>query len=144
MRKHGLELQKLVAIETDNTPVMIGINNSIYAKFKKEVPGLILMCCICHSLKLAVSHAINKNLPKKLEFYFKETFNWFSHSATRHSKYKKLYSSMNDGSGLLKLIQFKEICWMPIHAAIERILKQWHELKEHFNLARMHERCYTE
>lgn len=59
-------MQELIAIETDNTPVMIGINNGIYSKFKKQVLGLVLMCCICHSLKLAVSHAISENLPKKV------------------------------------------------------------------------------
>lgn len=43
-RKHGLELQKLVAIGTDNASVMMVINNGIYAKFKKEIPGFGALC----------------------------------------------------------------------------------------------------
>lgn len=58
-----LDLQNLIAIGTDNASVMIGVNNGVYTKLKAEVPPLILIRCLCHSLQLAVSHAMTDTLP---------------------------------------------------------------------------------
>ena len=63
-----LNLQKLLAIGTDNTSVMVGVNNGVHAKLKVELPHLILIKCLCHSLQLAVSQASRETLPKELEF----------------------------------------------------------------------------
>lgn len=82
-----LDLQNLIAIGTDNASVMVGINNGVYAKLKAEVPSLILIRCLCHSLQLAVSHAMTDTLPRNLDFLIHETYNWFSKSATRQIKY---------------------------------------------------------
>ena len=57
LHKRGLNLNKLLAIGTDNASVMTGINNGVYAKLKNKIPNLQLIRCICHSLQLAVSHA---------------------------------------------------------------------------------------
>ncbi|XP_023244386.1 uncharacterized protein LOC111642287 [Centruroides sculpturatus] len=143
LRNNALDLHKLVAIGTDNASVMIGINNGVYAKLKAEVPALILVRCLCHSLQLAISHATKEGLPRNIEFLIKETFNWFSHSAIRQSKYKELYSLMNDGNESLKLVQSSETRWMSIQTAIDRILRQWNDLKANFKLARTNERYYT-
>lgn len=70
-----LDLQNLLAIGTDNASVMVGINNGVYAKLKAEVPSLILIRCLCHSLQLAVSHAMTDTLPRNLEFLIHETYN---------------------------------------------------------------------
>ncbi|XP_067118590.1 zinc finger protein 862-like [Centruroides vittatus] len=143
LRNNALDLHKLIAIGTDNASVMIGINNGVYAKLKAEVPALILVRCLCHSLQLTISHATKEGLPRNIEFLIKETFNWFSHSAIRQSKYKELYSLMNDGNEPLKLVQSTETRWLSIQTAIDEILKQWNDLKANFNLARTNERCYT-
>jgi len=44
---------------------MVGINNGVYVKLKEEIPSLLHIPCICHSLKLAVSAAAAETLPKK-------------------------------------------------------------------------------
>ena len=65
----NLKLTNLIAIGTDNASVMTGINKGVYAKLKTEVPSLILIRCICHSIQLATSHASAEALLKILNFY---------------------------------------------------------------------------
>lgn len=143
VEKYGLNLQRLMAIGTDNASVMIGVNNGVYTKLKEKVPHLLLIRCVCHSIQLAVSHAAAECLPRNLDFMIKETYNWFSHSAVRQVKYKDLYSLINEGQTPLKLVQLSQTRWLSIESAIVRILQQWVELKTHFEMARHGERCYT-
>lgn len=46
----GLDLKNLRGIGTDNASVMVGVNNGVYEKLKKDVPNLVLIRCVCHSL----------------------------------------------------------------------------------------------
>ena len=143
LKDNGLDLQKLLAIGTDNASVMTGINNGVYAKLKKDIPRLILIRCVCHSLQLAVSHAAAECLPRNIEFLVRETYNWFSHSAIRQAKYRELYACINDGLIPLKLVQVSQTRWMSIEGAISRIMQQWIELKAHFEVTKFSEKCYT-
>ncbi|KMQ87143.1 zinc finger protein [Lasius niger] len=138
-----LDLQNLLAIGTDNASVMVGINNGVYAKLKAEVPSLILIRCLCHSLQLAVSHAMTDTLPRNLEFLIHETYNWFSKSAMRQIKYTQLYETINCGERPLQILQVSDTRWLSIEAAVGRTLHQWLELKTHFNMTRLSEKCYS-
>nr|CAI5822119.1 unnamed protein product [Callosobruchus analis] len=57
---HKLPLNQLVGIATDNASTVIGINNGLFQILKQDVPNLILIKCVCHSLQLAVSHAVTE------------------------------------------------------------------------------------
>ncbi|TGZ50748.1 Zinc finger protein [Temnothorax longispinosus] len=138
-----LDLQNLLAIGTDNASVMVGINNGVYAKLKAVVPSLILIRCLCHSLQLAVSHAMIDTLPRNLEFLIHETYNWFSKSSMRQIKYTQLYETINCGERPLQILQVSDTRWLSIEAAVDRTLHQWLELKTHFNMTRLSEKCYT-
>ncbi|GBP01563.1 hypothetical protein EVAR_101094_1 [Eumeta japonica] len=72
---------------------------------EEEVPHLILVRCLCHSLQLAVSAAAKEFLPRNLEFLIRETYDWFSRSSSRQSLYKELYKTINDGQKPLKIVQ---------------------------------------
>ncbi|XP_024869117.1 uncharacterized protein LOC112452903, partial [Temnothorax curvispinosus] len=137
-----LDLQNLLAIGTDNASVMVGINNGV-SKLKAEVPSLILIRCLCHSLQLAVSHAMIDTLPRNLEFLIHETYNWFSKSSMRQIKYTQFYETINCGERPLQILQVSDTRWLSIEAAVDRTLNQWLELKTHFNMTRLSEKCYT-
>lgn len=79
MNDNNLKLKKLVGIGTDNASVMTGVNNGLHQFLKKEheLPNLVLVRCVCHSLQLAVSHASEKTLPRNIEYIIRETYNWF-------------------------------------------------------------------
>lgn len=95
LNKYNFKLNNLIGIGTDNASVMTGINNGVYAKLKKEIPNLILIRCICHSLQLAVSAASEVCLPRNLEYLVRETYDWFARSSSRQNTYKNLYKAIN-------------------------------------------------
>nr|CAI5844912.1 unnamed protein product [Callosobruchus analis] len=128
--KYRLKINNLQGLGTDNTSVMVGINNGVYKK------------CVCHSLQLAVSSAA-KDLPRNLEFLLKETYDWFSRSPSRQMLYKTLYNTINDGEDLNKITQVSNTRWLSIGSAVSHVHKQWLELKTHFEVMRLKEKCYS-
>nr|CAI5851669.1 unnamed protein product [Callosobruchus analis] len=131
--KYRLKINNLQGLGTDNTSVMVGINNGVYKKLKEYCPNLLLVRCVCHSLQLAVSSAA-KDLPRNLEFLLKETYDWFSRSPSRQMLYKTLYNTINDGEDLNKITQVSNTRWLSIGSAVSHVHKQWLELKTHFEL----------
>lgn len=143
LKRFDLRLENLMGIGTDNASVMVGVNNGVHSKLKEEVPHLILVRCLCHSLQLAVSAAAKQFLPRNLEFLIRETYDWFSRSSSRQSLYNELYKTINDGQTPLKIVQACQTRWLSIESAVSRIYTQWLELKTHFSIAKVHERCHT-
>lgn len=105
LQKFQLNITNMVGIGTDNANVMIGKNKSVHVALKKEVPELILVKCVCHSLQLAVNQSLDEHLPESLEFIVYETYNWFSKSSNRQFLYKTLYNNLNGN-----VIFFNFIC----------------------------------
>lgn len=70
-----LQLIKMQGIGTDNASTMVGVNSGVYARLKKDIPHLILIPCVCHSLQFAISKATENTLPRNIEFLIKETYN---------------------------------------------------------------------
>lgn len=50
LEEFRLNVRNLVGIGRDNASVMTGVNNRVYQKLKAEVPNMILVRCVCHSL----------------------------------------------------------------------------------------------
>jgi len=142
LHSKGLDIKNLCGIGTDNTSVMVGINNGVYVKLKQEIPSLIHIPCICHSLQLAVSAAAAETLPRNIDFLIRETYNWFSHSTLRQAQYKNLFKAINDGHDPLKIVKACATRWLSIETAVSRILTQWVELKTLFGIAKNSEKCY--
>ena len=115
----------------------------MFKKLEEDVPSHLLIRCICHSLQLAVSHASAELLPRNLEFQIAETYRWFALSAVRQQFYQNLYQTMNDGKSPLKIPNNCQTRWLSIEPAVGRILEQWLELKTHFSLTKLKEKCYT-
>ncbi|XP_031358443.1 zinc finger protein 862-like [Photinus pyralis] len=135
LNKYSLNLQNLIGIGTDNTSVMTGANNGLYVKLKEEVPELLLIRCVCHSLQLAVTHASKETLPRNIEFIIQETYKWFSKSSSRQCAYNDIYSTMNEGHNPLKIVRACQTRWLSIESAVSRIINQWDALKLHFQLS---------
>lgn len=141
----GLNLKNLVGLGTDNASVMTGLNNGVYTILKQEfnLPHLVLVRCLCHSLQLAVAHASEETIPRNIEFLLRETYNWFSLSPQRRQEYSKIYETINCGKQPLKILQKCATRWLSIEPAVQRILNQWDELKLLFQVSRSKNNCYT-
>lgn len=101
LNSKGLDLQKLCGIPT----VMVGVNNGAYKKLKEDIPSLIHIPCVCHSLQLAVFAAASETLPRNIDYLLRETYNWFCHSTLRQAQYANLYRAINDGHDPLKIVK---------------------------------------
>lgn len=142
LKQFGLDLNKLQGVGTDNANVMVGINNGVYKILKSELPHLILVKCVCHSIQIATSSACEM-LPRNIEFLVREIYNWFSHSSARQQLYRDIYQTLNDGAEPLKIPRACDTRWLSIEPAVTRIIDQWLELKTHFQITRQKEKCYT-
>ncbi|XP_068245583.1 zinc finger protein 862-like [Palaemon carinicauda] len=138
----GLNIKNLKGLGTDNASVMVGVNNGVYEQMKVEVPNLVLVRCVCHSLQLAVSAAATETLPRNLDYIISETYNWFSRSSLRQAAYQKIYNLINENHDPLKIVQSCHTRWLSIATAVERIHDQWLELKTHFDIVRNKEKCF--
>lgn len=143
LKNKGLDVKNMVGLGSDNASVMVGINNGVYKKILTEVPTLIHIPCVCHSLQLAVSAAASETLPRNIEFLIKETYNWFAHSTLRQAQYRNLYKAINDNHNPLKIVKSCDTRWLSIETAVGRILKQWVELKTLFSIVRQKDKCYS-
>lgn len=85
-----LDSKNLIGIGVDNANVNVGLNNGVHQTLKKDLglPNLIMVRCVCHSIQLALSHAVAETLPRNIDFLVRETYNWFSHSSKRQLIYK--------------------------------------------------------
>lgn len=86
-----LALLKLRGIGTDNASLVVGVSSGVYQKLKAEIPSLILIRCVLHSLELAVSAAATYSLPRNMKFLITETYSWFSRSSLRQAAYRGVY-----------------------------------------------------
>lgn len=143
LHDYGLNLQNMIGIGSDNASVMVGLNNGVYIKLKEDIPTLVHIRCVCHSLQLAVSHACSETMPRNLEFLVSETYNWFARSSSRQQAYIDLFKLINDGHEPLKIVRACQTRWLSIASAVQRLCDQWLELKTHFGLTKSSERCYT-
>jgi len=136
-----MDFKNCIGIGTDGCNVMVGKHNSVYTKLEQANPNLQLVKCICHSLQLCASKAV-ESLPRCLEFLVGRTYSWFSHSAQRQRKYKSLFRIMNNRQDPLQLVQLSNTRWLLLYKCCERVLGQWDELKLYFDLSKVSDRCY--
>ncbi|QQP48577.1 Uncharacterized protein FKW44_008940, partial [Caligus rogercresseyi] len=89
----------------------------------KVNPQIQLLKCVCHSIQLCVSRAV-ETLPRNLEYLVAHSYSWFSHSAVRRREYAKVYGLINPGETPLMLVQMSSTRWLSIHDCCARILSQ--------------------
>lgn len=50
----GLNPKNLVGTGVDNASIMPGVNSSVNRRLWKEIPNLVMVCCVCHSRQLVI------------------------------------------------------------------------------------------
>ncbi|KAK3921139.1 LOW QUALITY PROTEIN: Zinc finger protein 862, partial [Frankliniella fusca] len=129
----GLDYKKVIGLGTDGASNLCGKHNSVYSRFRDEIPDVVLVRCVCHSLHGAASKAAAQ-LPADLEFLVRETRNWFAKSPLKRLQYKDLFAAINDGAMPQALVQLVRTRWLAWGKAVGVILSQWLELKTHFQV----------
>lgn len=141
LKKDGLKIENMIGIGIDGANVMVGKHNSVTAILKRDLPDLIIVKCVSHSLHLCAEKAAEL-LPRQLEFLVRETHNWFSYSPKRLDNYKTLFETMNENKDPKKIQGLSGTRWLARYQAIDTILEQWEELKLLFSIAKSADKCY--
>lgn len=121
--------QNLIGFAADGANVMFGRYNSVSSKLKEDIPHLHTMKCICHSLALCVSHAVEK-LPSSIEELLSEVYCYIRYSSKRNEAlnyYQKLFDIPEHK--LLKLIKLR---WSSLRGVVSRFLEQYDPLVAFF------------
>ncbi|KAK3921612.1 Transport inhibitor response 1-like protein [Frankliniella fusca] len=71
-------------------------------------------------------------MPADVEFMIRESRNWFARSPLKKLQYQDLNKAINNGKMPQNLVQLVKTRWLAWARAIEVILQQWVELKQHF------------
>jgi len=96
LARDNFKLSNLIGIGVDGANAMVGAHNSVSLILSKEIPHLITVKCVWHSLHLCAELACDV-LPKNLDFLVKESYTWFSRSTQRNLGYQKLYDALCEG-----------------------------------------------
>lgn len=140
LKKHGIKVQNMVGIGVDEASVMVGKHNSVIAILKRELPDLIVVKCVSHSLHLCAGKAVEL-LPRQLEFLVREAHNWFAYSPKRLEHYINLFETINANRNPNKIQGLSGTHWLARYEAISTILEQWDELKLLFSIAKSEDKC---
>jgi hypothetical protein len=124
LEKVSLDPAKCVGLATDGVNNMCGVNNSVFTKLRINIPHLVLIKYVCHSLHLCASYAA-QTLPANLDFLLREAYSWFRNSATRKASYKEIFMQLNGGSLPAKLLSLSTTRWLSRSMCINQILDQW-------------------
>ncbi|XP_062972283.1 uncharacterized protein LOC134392146 [Elgaria multicarinata webbii] len=143
LNENKLNIKKCVGIAADGLSASIcGHKNSLLKKFYELNPCGVFIKCICHSLYLCLSRAIDV-LPLNLEYMISQTYLWFSHNTFHQKRYSELYAAINVGENALKMLQFTDTRWLSISPCINRILSQYDTLRLHFQSVKDNEKDYS-
>lgn len=80
-----IPITNIIGIASDGTNVMTGKNNSFVSRLKSEVPDVIFLKCICHSLALVASKTCKK-LPRSTEELIRSISTYVFGSAKRSAQ----------------------------------------------------------
>lgn len=82
LKTYEIPIDKLIGLGADNAAVMMGQFNGVCTKFKQVRPDIFILGCVCHSVHLCPSAAANK-LPKSVEQFVRNVYNYFAYSSKR-------------------------------------------------------------
>lgn len=128
--KHDVNIENIIGFGSDGCSTMMGKNNSVSSRMKEMFPGVFIMRCICHSLHLCCSEAC-KSLPRRLEDFALNVYNFFSHSSKRQSQFVEFQTFLN--LDVHKILHPSQTRWLSLYSVVERLLEQWDALHLYFN-----------
>jgi len=132
LQEKEIPIKNIVGMASDNASVMIGCNNSFMQRLKLEVPGLVMLNCICHSSALVASKACEK-LPSACENLIRGVSTYISGSAKRCAILGEFQDFFNMERN--KILKLSNTRWLVLEKCVIRILDNWIALQNYFVLA---------
>ncbi|XP_065213012.1 uncharacterized protein LOC135840413 [Planococcus citri] len=123
----------MVGFAADGANVMFGAHNSVATMFKRDVPAIVNMKCICHSLALEVRYAVKK-LPSNLESMLSDVYCYLKHSTKRQQHLAGIQKILDLPEH--KILKFKKVRWLSLQGVVERYVEQYDALLQFFETER--------
>lgn len=132
LKAKDIPLANIIGLASDGANVMVGKNNSFFSHLKYDVPFVILMQCLCHSLALIAGKACEK-LPRGPEELIRSIATYCSGSAKRYAQLCELQDYFHvERKKILKLASTR---WLSMHQCVSRVLDCWAVLLNFFRIA---------
>ena len=129
MISNQIPLENIIGFASDNCATMMGQNNGFQVLLKADVPQVVVVGCICHSIALCANHA-SQSLPSWLESFVKDVSFYFSRSSKRCQAFDLIQDVVAvKKHRVLKLCQTR---WLSRGQVVERIIEQWEALELFF------------
>lgn len=126
MDKHDIPWRsRMVGFGADGANTMMGRHHSLQSLFREQIPNLFVMKCICHSFHLCASNACLK-LPRKIEDFTRNVYNYLSNSPKRQSLLKEFQSFV--GVKPHKILHPAQTRWLSLRQVVDRLLEQYDAL----------------
>ncbi|CAF3370114.1 unnamed protein product [Rotaria sp. Silwood2] len=100
---HGLELEKVSSLGSDNTNLNVGNNHSVFSLFNELIPRLIRGNCYCHVLHNSVKHG-NNHLLFDVEAAILKIYSQFCRSSVRSQELGKYFEFVDQEQIVMKYI----------------------------------------
>lgn len=124
--------KQMIGFAADGAPNMTGKYNSVASHFKKEIPNLFILKCVCHSLALCSSYACLK-LPSSVETLTRNIYNYISNSPKRNNQFQQIQSLLEFKPK--KLLHPSQTRWLSLESVVNRLLELFEPLKIYFGFA---------
>lgn len=125
-----IPMKNVVGFGSDGCSVMMGVNNSVASRLKRDFPNITIMKCICHSLHTCASESCAE-LPRTCEDLARNVHNFFGCSSKRQCEYVEFQRFAD--VDVHKLLHPSQTRWLSLSSVVERILEQWPALLLYFN-----------
>ena len=129
LKKRGISFENIVGFDSDNCSTVMGKRSGFKKLLKDDIPSVFIMGCICHSMALCASHAVNV-LPSYLETFLKDVSSYFS----RSSKRKKDFVAIQQVVRVVphKMVKLSQTRWLPREKVISTVIEQYDALILYF------------
>ncbi|XP_070170892.1 SCAN domain-containing protein 3-like [Polyergus mexicanus] len=125
LNKKQIPIKNIFGMASDNASVMIGCNNSFFSRLQSEIPGVVMLNCICHSSAIIASKACEK-LPQSCESLIRGIATYISGSAKRCAILTEFQEFFNVEKN--KILKLSNTRWLVLQHCVIRVLGNDKEL----------------
>lgn len=136
----NISTENIIGFGADGCNVMMGAINSVASRLKKNLPGIYIIKCVCHSAHLCASEAC-KQLPRRCEDLAREIYGFFKNSSKRLSRLQQFQQFVNVSPH--KILHPSQTRWLSLVAVVDRLLEQWSALTLFFTDCWLNERLVS-
>ena len=129
LKKRGIPFENIVGLGSDNCSTMMGERSGFKKLLKHDIASVFIMGCICHSMALCASHAVNVLL-SYLETFLKDASSYFS----RSSKRKRDFMAIQQVVRVVpqKMVKLSQTRWLSREKVISTVFEQYGTLILYF------------